>query len=65
MRVTLADIRAVGYCSRGAREFFARHGLNWPLFLQAGIALETLEAIPDPMCQRVVAAAKERENGQQ
>jgi hypothetical protein len=63
VRVTIQDIREVGYCSRGGREFFARYGLNWPLFVQEGVDLEVLEKIPDPMCQRVVELVKQRAHG--
>jgi len=58
VKVTLADVRAVRYCARGARDFFVRHGLNWQSFVQQGIDARDLPA--DPMAQAVIAAAHKR-----
>lgn len=69
--VRLVDIRALqvlgrrGYCIPGAQAWFARHGLNWQLFVQHGIDAAIIEAIPDPMAQRVVAQARRREEQEQ
>jgi hypothetical protein len=61
--VTLEDVRSVGYCSRGAREFCARHEINWSMFIQQGVAFEDVESITDPMFRKVIDAAREREHG--
>jgi hypothetical protein len=59
-------IRDLGYCNRGAREWFARQGLSWPAFLREGIGAAELERTGDAMALRAVAAARTEEarNGQ-
>lgn len=52
-------IRELGYCNRGARAFFARHGLDWGQFLREGIDAAELERIGDAMAQRAVEHARE------
>lgn len=56
--VTMRHIRAAGLCSRGARAFFQRHGLDWSRFLREGIAAAELEATGDVMALRVVEIAR-------
>lgn len=58
--VTMADVRAAQGCSRGARSFCKRHGLNWAKFLEAGIPAEELEATQDAMALRIVEVARGR-----
>lgn len=55
-----ADMRALGYCNRGARQWFARHQLNWSDFLNRGIGADRLLATGDAMAEEVVAVAKQR-----
>lgn len=59
--VTVHDMRALKYCAQGSREFFKRHGLDWSLFIRAGIPVEDLEHIEDSMLARVIEHAKQRE----
>lgn len=69
VRVTFNDLDALGYCRRGARAFFERHGLNWSLMMQGGVPAEQVEHIDDEMVRAVLREATnrtEREvNGQQ
>jgi hypothetical protein len=58
-------MRELGYCNRGARAFFARHGLDWPAFLARGIEAAELERTGDAMALKVVQRAKEDGRGQQ
>lgn len=62
-RVHMYHMRRLDYCSGGVREFFARHGLDYPKFLQEGIdSEELLEACGhDHMAVQVVEVA----NGEQ
>ncbi len=60
MIVTLADIRAIGYCNNGARLWFARHGLDWAAFVRQGVAEETLAATGDAMAAAAIAQARKR-----
>lgn len=58
--VRMVHVRQAKMCSSGAREFFARHGLNWQDFLKNGIDAEMLRATGDAMALQVVKVA---ENG--
>lgn len=61
-------MRALGYCNRGAREWFARHGLSWSEFVREGIDAEQLRATNDAMADRVIARAEQEgtpQHGQQ
>lgn len=61
--VTVADMRACGYCSRGSRDFAKRYGLDWGQFVASGIQSEILSALGDAMADAAVTAAKLREAG--
>lgn len=59
--VTHGDMRRLGYCNRGAREWFARHQLDWSQFIDQGLpAPLLLLATGDSMAEDVVAAARAR-----
>lgn len=58
-RVTMAHIRQVHFCSRGARAFFERYGLDWASFLREGIPASELEATGDALAARVCSLARE------
>lgn len=57
----MADIRAALMCSRGARMFFERYGLDWSEFLKHGIPADQLEATGDAMALKVVEVARGRQ----
>jgi hypothetical protein len=61
--VTVEHCRALGYCARGMRAFFAQHGLDWQAFRAAGLPASTIEATGDAMAQRVAALARETQKG--
>ncbi|WP_235823536.1 hypothetical protein [Azohydromonas sediminis] len=58
--VTHADMRALEYCNRGARQWFARHGLDWAAFITAGLPAAQLLATGDAMAHAVVEVARRR-----
>lgn len=58
MIVTHADMRAVGYCNRGGRDFFASHGLDWADFVRNGIDSDVLRALNDAMADKVIEQAE-------
>lgn len=58
--VTHGDMRRLGYCNRGAREWFARHQLDWSQFIDQGLPAPLLLATGDSMAEDVVAAARAR-----
>lgn len=59
MIIRMDDIRRLGYCSRGVREFFLKHELDYPDFLENGIESEILLSVSgnDQMVIDVVEAA--------
>lgn len=54
------DMRALQYCSRGVRDFFKRHDLDYSDFLKNGIPAEKLLETGDAMAQAVVEVARGR-----
>ena len=60
--VKMEHMRSLRYCSRGVREFFERHQLNYSDFLQNGISGEELLAASgnDAMAAAVVEVAHGR-----
>jgi hypothetical protein len=58
VRFTMRHIRQCKMCSRGARDFFAKHGLDWSEFLREGLPVSALEQTGDAMALQVVAAAR-------
>lgn len=62
MIVRVHHIRAARLCMRGARNWFAQHGLDWNDFLTNGLPADAVRALNDPFADRTLAAA-EAENG--
>ncbi|MDX0262886.1 hypothetical protein GOC60_17030 [Sinorhizobium meliloti] len=62
-RVTISDVRAAGYCVRGAREWFARHGLDFRAFLKHGIAEQEALSSGDAIAAEVIKQKRERDRG--
>lgn len=58
--VRMEHVRAARQCSRGARAFFTRHGLDWERFLRNGVPVELLEATGDAMAIKVCEVARGR-----
>lgn len=56
--VTVAHIRAADLCSRGARQWFTRHGLNYNQFVTSGIEVEKIEATGDALGTLVAQKAR-------
>lgn len=59
--IYVTDIKKAGICGRGARLFFAEHGLNWSAFLAAGVSAQTLWDTGDGYARLVVTRTLERE----
>lgn len=60
--VYISDMRKLKYCSRGIRQFFHRHGLDYSLFLREGISSRELlsSSNNDAMAVAVVEVANGR-----
>jgi len=59
-RVTMADVRACGFCVRGAREWFRRQGVDFAEFLSQGITVTFMEETGDELALRVAAVVRAR-----
>lgn len=59
----MKHMRLARYCSRGVRDFFARHELDYNKFLVEGIDAEELLATGDAMALAVVEEARGERNG--
>lgn len=59
LRVTIRDMRKAKMCSRGARAFALRHGLDWSAFLSGGVPIEQLEATKDAMALKLCKYVRE------
>lgn len=45
----MRHLRALGYCARGSRKFFQRHGFDWADFLRNGIEPDKFHKTGDAM----------------
>lgn len=62
--VTLADARAVQYCSQGLRDTCTQYGLSWDKFIKEGYDADELRQLDDAMINKVIEIAEERERCQ-
>lgn len=60
MMVYMSDIRAAKMCSKGTRDFFKRHNMDWSKFLKEGLPAEEFERTGDAMALQVVEVARGR-----
>lgn len=63
LTVTVADLQAARMCSRGARQWFVRYGLDWSAFLRTGLPASVFENIDDAMGKHLVEVARARATG--
>jgi hypothetical protein len=61
MIITRSHMDELGYCSRGARRWFARMGLDWGDFVRDGIDAEVLRATGDAMALRLIDHIKDKQ----
>ncbi len=59
--IRVTDIKKAGICGRGARPFFADHGLSWSKFVSDGIPAQVLWDTGDGYARLVVTRKLERE----
>lgn len=65
LRVTMRHVReksprGCGWCTRGTKDWFDAHGMNFRDFLQHGLPIESLEAMDDPFAQRIAKFVREK-----
>jgi hypothetical protein len=56
--VTMQHVRTAGICSRGAREWFASHGLSWQDFVDHGLTATQLRATGDALAEHAIVHAE-------
>lgn len=56
--VTVTHLRAAHLCSRGARQWLARHGLDYSTFLKQGYPASVIEDTGDALGKMVAAIAR-------
>lgn len=68
MIVTPADLSTIrgfspnpGFCRKGARAFFSRHGLDWSRFVRQGLDAAEFEATNDALALALVQHARRRQ----
>lgn len=61
--VTVADVRAIKFCARGARIWFTRHGLDYQQFITKGLPISQVDALGDALGKQVAAQARARVAG--
>jgi hypothetical protein len=59
-KITIDDVRALGHCVAGTRDWFGRHGLDFRDFIRNGIAEEKFLAAGDAIAAEIVAAKHDR-----
>lgn len=60
MNITHLDAKSLGYCNRGLRRWFDRHGLDFNRFRVHGLDERVFLDTGDPMAERLVMHARER-----
>jgi hypothetical protein len=56
--IKMCHVRQAKMCSRGARQFFERHGLDWQQFVNEGVPSDVIEKTGDAMALKVVEVAR-------
>jgi len=59
--VRMVDARSVKLCSRGLRKACLSHNIDWDRFLEVGIDSDELTPFMNPMLEKMIEAAKDRE----
>lgn len=62
--VTLADLRALTWCTRGARAFAERHALDWGVFVREGLPAQVLIDTDDALARALVERAQARRDAE-
>lgn len=56
--VTVKHIREAKLCHRGARQWFARHGMDFNVFITKGYPVEMIEGTGDDLGRLVAGIAR-------
>ncbi len=63
--VTVEHLRKARLCSRGARQWFVRHGLDYMQFLNHGYPASVLEGTGDALGKLVAGIARKESAGEE
>lgn len=63
--VTVTDVRGIQFCARGARIWFARHGLDYTEFVTRGLPISAIESTGDALGKQVADYARARAAGEE
>ena len=63
--ITCTELRDVGFCVKGQREFARENGIDFKKFLAEGLSAERLETINAAALKRVLDRRSGNGNGQQ
>jgi hypothetical protein len=63
IKVTMVDLRRLGYCARGVRQWCAKYRLDYVALLAEGLPGDALLATGDEMAANAVEVAGERQQG--
>lgn len=63
IRVLPADLPTAGLCVNGARDWFAKHGLDFRDFIKNGTPVDVMRATGCPLAERACQVAEKRANG--
>lgn len=58
MKVTVKDMKSVGFCMKGVREFYKIHGLSFTELVKEGTDIKLLEDTNDLLALKVVNKVK-------
>ena len=58
-------VRQAKLCTRGARQWFALHKIDWNEFVTQGVPIERLEALKDELADRVCQCCRDEAAGEE
>lgn len=64
LRVYANHIRQAKLCTRGARQWFGLHDLDWQEFITKGIEIERIDALHDAFGDKVAACCRAEAAGE-
>lgn len=58
MLIGMAEVRALKWCRKGAKDFCDFHGIDWEAFRTTGVPEEVMSATGDPRALQLIEKAK-------
>lgn len=57
--IGMKDVRKMGWCAKGARDFCSANNIDWQTFRTTGVPAETMLATNNAMATKLVKAAED------